>query len=252
MRPVLLSRVLYVPALQSNLLFVLHLVTKHDFRVNIERDTMSFVQRGVLCFTATIRENTAWVYVETVVAPESALRGETTLDRALWHRRLCHIRPDLLEKAIRGNVATGMHVEGSSPAPSHCEPCIVGKHHRDPFPHKASHRATAILERIHSDLHKLPVLTASGYRYWVTFIDDYSRYSWVYLLRKKSETFDAFVQFRTLLEKQYGVPILCLHDDKGGEFIGNKWEAYMAEHGIRREQGDGTAERRGRTAQSDL
>jgi hypothetical protein len=73
------------------------------------------------------------------------------------------------------------------------------------------------------------------------------------------KTFDVFVQFRALVEKQYGKPILCLHDDKGGEFIGNKWEAYMAEHGIRREhtvkataQQNGVAERRNRTNEEHI
>jgi transposase InsO family protein len=80
--------------------------------------------------------------------------------------------------------------------PLHCEPCIVGKHHRDPFPAKASHRATRLLERIHSDLHEVPVATASGYRYWITFIDDWSRYGWIWLLKKKSDAFEAFKAFK--------------------------------------------------------
>jgi transposase InsO family protein len=181
------------------------------------------------------------------------------VSRALWHHRLCHIGADRFEQAIRGKVATGLVVESNVPAPSHCEPCIRGKHHRDPFPQCASHRATSFLKRIHSDLHQLPVLTSSGFHYWLLFIDDYSRYFWIYLLRKNSETFDAFTQFKAVVEKQFDKSILCLHDDKGGEFIGIKWDAFFAQHGIWREhtvkaspQQNGVAERLNRTLEELL
>jgi hypothetical protein len=61
----LLSSVLYVPALQNNLLSVLHLVSNHRFRVEIEGTGMLFLRDGQPMFTATIRENTAWLDVRT-------------------------------------------------------------------------------------------------------------------------------------------------------------------------------------------
>jgi hypothetical protein len=61
--------------------------------------------------------------------------------------------PHRLEQAIKGKVTTGLVVESDTPAPSHCKLCIRGKHHRNPFPQRASHRATSFLERIHSNLH---------------------------------------------------------------------------------------------------
>jgi hypothetical protein len=108
-------------------------------------------------------------------------------------------------------------------------------------------------------LHQLPVLTSTGFRYWLLFIDDYSRYFWIYLLRKKSETFDAFTQFKAMVEKQFDKSILCLHDHKGGELIGIKWNAFFAQHGIRHEhtfkaspQQNGVAERLNRTLEELL
>jgi hypothetical protein len=163
------------------------------------------------------------------------LRGEATLSRALWHRRLCHIGADRLKQAIKGKVATGLVVESDAPAPTHCELCIRSKHHCDLFPQRASHHATLFLEHIHSDLHQLLVLTSTSFRYWLLFIGDHSRYFWIYLLQKKSETFDAFMQFKAMVEKQFDKSILCLHDDKGGEFIGIKWDVLFAQHGVWRE-----------------
>jgi hypothetical protein len=82
----LLTSVLYVPSLQNNLLSVLHLVSNHRFRVKIEGTGMLFLCNGQPMFTATIRDNTAWLGVRTPRAPESTLRGKSILDRLLWHR----------------------------------------------------------------------------------------------------------------------------------------------------------------------
>jgi hypothetical protein len=71
------------------------------------------------------------------------------------------------------------------------------------------------------------VLTSTGFCYSLLFIDDYSRYFWIYLLRKKSETFNVFTQFKAMVEKQFDKSILCLHNDKGSEFIGIKCEAFF-------------------------
>jgi hypothetical protein len=57
----------------------------------------------------------------------------------------------------------GLVIESNAPAPSHCEPCIHVKDHRDPFPQCSSHCATSFLKRIHSDLHQLPVLMSTGF-----------------------------------------------------------------------------------------
>jgi transposase InsO family protein len=257
--PLLLSRVLYVPALQNNLLSVLHLVSTHRFRIEIEGTEMLFLRDARPMFTATIRENTAWLDVHTPRAPESALRGKSILDRSLWHHRLGHIGKDALEKAICLKLGDGLLINSDAPLPLHCEPCIVGKHHRNPFPAKASHRATRILQRIHSDVHMVPVATSSGYRYWVTFIDDWSRYGWIYLLKRKSDVFEAFKAFKAFVELQFGALIECLHDDKGGKYIGRLWDAFFAQTGIRREhtvegmsQQGGVAERRNRTLEEHV
>jgi hypothetical protein len=71
------------------------------------------------------------------------------------------------------------------------------------------------------------------FRYWLLFIDNYSRYFWIYLLRKKSEMFDTFKQFNAMVKKQFDKLILCLHDDTGGKFIGIKCDVFFVQHSIR-------------------
>ena len=84
---VLFSHVLHVPALQNNLLAVLHLTTKHDFMVTIIKDHMSFVQRGDLLFTATVRNSAGFLNGKTIPNPEYALNVTSSpiIDRPLLH-----------------------------------------------------------------------------------------------------------------------------------------------------------------------
>lgn len=142
----ILSRVLYIPALQDSLLSVLHLVAHHAFTVVTERAQMRFLQRGELLFTVTIRYTMAWLDVSTANAPEMALRSKTVLNHPLWHRRLCHLGKNLLERMLKEEVVTSFNIVGDAAVPSHCKPCIIGKNHRDAFPSHAPHHATSILE----------------------------------------------------------------------------------------------------------
>jgi hypothetical protein len=216
----LLTSVLYVPALQNNLLLVLHLVSNHCFCVKIKGTSMLFLRNGQPMFTVTICNNTAWLNMRTPQAPESALQGKLILDRLLWHCWLGHIGKDGLERTIRGKLADGLLIDSDTPLPLHGKPCIVGKHHCNPFPAKALHCATHLLERIHSNLHKVPVPMASGYWYWITFINNWSRYGWIWLLKKKSDAFKAFKAFKAHVKLQFGAKIACLHNNKGSKYSG--------------------------------
>jgi hypothetical protein len=98
------------------------------------------------------------------------------------------------------------------------------------------------------------VATQSEFCYWVTFINDYSCWCTIVLLRKKSDTLAAFKTYKAFVEKQTGKQFTCLHDNKGGKFIGNEWDVYMQAEGIKREhtvratsQQNGVAERKNRT-----
>ena len=77
-----------------------------------------------------------------------------------------------------------------------CEHCIYGKQNRVRFPSGAT-RAKEILELIHSDMFgHVPIPSLGKSVYYVSFIDDYSRNTWIYFLRKKSEVFDKFKEFK--------------------------------------------------------
>ena len=70
----------------------------------------------------------------------------------------------------------------------------------------------------HSDVHgKLETKSLSGAEYFVTFIDDKSRFVWVYTLKHKSEIFEKFTEWKAVVEKSSGMKLKVLRTDNGGE-----------------------------------
>jgi hypothetical protein len=93
----------------------------------------------------------------------------------------------------------------------------------------------------------------SGYVYYVFFIDDYSRKTWIYLLKKKNEVFGKFKEFKALVENLTERNIKTLRSDNGGEFTLEEFKEYCKEVGIKRElstpynpQQNGVAKRKNR------
>ena len=83
-----------------------------------------------------------------------------------------------------------------------CSECVLKKHHRDSFEKRASWNASTPLKLVHSDLcGPRPVVSFSRYKYLLTFINDFSRCTWVYLLKLKSEVFNMFLAFKAFIEK---------------------------------------------------
>ena len=102
-----------------------------------------------------------------------------------------------------------------------CEGCVLGKHHKEMFDKGKAWRAKEPLQLIQSDIcGPLEVPYISHAVYFLTFINDFSRKSWVYFLKHKSETFFKFQLFKSLVENiEFGKKIKTLRTDNGEEFI---------------------------------
>ena len=94
-------------------------------------------------------------------------------------------------------------------------------------------RALKPLELVHTDVYgPLKPMSDGKNRHFLTFIDDYSRKTWVYFLMRKSGVFDVFKEFKTLVDKQSGYYIKVLRSDQGSEYILDVFENYCKEHRI--------------------
>ena len=111
-----------------------------------------------------------------------------------------------------------------------CEPCIYGKQHRIRFVCSSKHSA-AVLELVHSDIWgPAPVLARDGAKYFLTFIDNFSRKVWVYLIREKSNVFAWFKACRAKIEKEIEKLVKYLQIDNRGEFTNHEFRSYYEEN----------------------
>ncbi len=123
----------------------------------------------------------------------------------LWHQRLGHVNKQQLYDF--GDVAKGVRISNLSDL-SFCEQCVEGKMQRKPFKPVGEIRSTRKLERIHSDVcGPMPTESFGGQKYFVTFIDDFSRYCKVYFIRHKSQVLEKFKEFEALATNELGVNI---------------------------------------------
>ncbi len=81
----------------------------------------------------------------------------------------------------------------------------------------------------------MSVKALSGAEYFLTFIDDHSRKTWIYFLKTKDKVFYRFKEFKALVENLIGKKIKVLHSDNGGEYVDKDFTDYCAKEGIRKE-----------------
>jgi hypothetical protein len=99
--------------------------------------------------------------------------------------------------------------------------------------HKASYplslnKSTVPFDLIHSDVWgPAPVSTVSGIRWFVIFIDDCTRMTWLYLLKHKDEVLSVFQLFHTMVQTQFSAKVKILRTDNGGEFVNHQFQAYF-------------------------
>jgi len=234
----------------------------YNIEFNASEGTCLITRQNLVIGNAKLSGN-LWVLdtVQTEDSPESpedegAFLTSSEKALALWHLRFNHLNEDELRRMARSQAVKGLDISdlNGDPVKGRCEGCARGKQHRHPFP-SSEKKDRSPLELIHSDLVGPLVETVqTKKKYILTFIDDCTRRSWVYLLGKKSETFQCFKQFQKQVERQSGHKIKILRSDGGGEYIDKDFLDYLTDQGIVKEfsmaytpQQDGSAERFNRT-----
>jgi transposase InsO family protein len=97
----------------------------------------------------------------------------------------------------------------------------------------SDNRSKGILDIIHSDVcGQMTVPSLGNFLYYVIFIDDYSRKTWIYFLKAKDEVFNKFQEFKALVENLSGRKIKILRSDNGGEYTSNEFKDFCREAGM--------------------
>jgi transposase len=118
-----------------------------------------------------------------------------------------------------------------------CEHCVYGKHKRVIFIRVRKENKSERLELVHTDVWGPTQVSSLGVScYYVNFIDDATRKTWVYCIRQKYDVFDTFKKWKALVENETGKRLKCLRSDIGGEYFNKEFDNYYSYHGIRREK----------------
>lgn len=138
----------------------------------------------------------------------------------IWHRKLGHMS--------YGNMR---YLNVNVPKVK-CVICIKAKQARKSFKENKK-RATEVLEVVHTDVNgPIPVESMSGYKYFMTVIDDYSKKVFLFPLKAKSEVFDRFNEFKIMAENQTGKSLRAIRSDNGTEYVNFKFDNLCKEFGI--------------------
>lgn len=212
--------VLYVPQLASNLLSISRAVLNPDVRVIFTNEDCRIMLKDKII--ATTRAQNSLLILETSRAHAYSSK---TVDTLTWHKRLGHVNESYMTKdAVQSIIG---HVNKFC-----CETCLKNKSTRI-ISRVAPAKSQRPLEKIHSDLAG-PITPTSlgGHKYVITFTDDYSRFSWVYLTKEKSNCFEAFKIFKKNVENEFNQKIAFLHCDNGGEYSSNEFKRFAQHEGI--------------------
>lgn len=224
------NNVLCIPNLTTNLLSVSRIIASGN-RVEFNEQGCFIYNSENICIGEASLENQ--VYRLNTVKPLQLLAATATTSSLTWHRRLGHINANDLRK-LKNGVAEGVSFLDNcgSLQKSSCTICCEGKQTRLPFPQSAS-RSQEVLELVHTDLcGPMENKSLGKARYFLIFVDDYSRMCFVYFLQSKHQTLRYFKEFQKLVENQQSKKIKVLRSDNGGEFCSTEMETYLKQCGI--------------------
>ena len=146
----------------------------------------------------------------------------------IWHDRLGHPNSNVLHSLFL-NVHT---TRSNNTELIHCTHCIQGKMIQLSF-QKSVSKACKPLEVIHSDVWGLaPVTSNGGTRFYVIFVDEFTRFTWFYPIKCKSQVLACFVSFFQTMQNLLNQKIKILRTDYGGEYATLDFQSYCTAHGI--------------------
>ena len=204
----LLDNVYFIPAIRRNLISVSELcrqlfsISFNNNKIIISCNGFEICHAYLYSGLYVLRPNESFTFnteIFKIANLQYNKRQKVSHDNEtyLWHLRLGHISLDRINRLVKDGPLRDLRV-GTLPI---CESCLEGKMTKRPFSAKGT-RAKEPLQLVHSDVcGPLNVQARGGYEYFISFIDDYSRYGYIYLMRRKSETFEKFKEFRSEVEK---------------------------------------------------
>jgi hypothetical protein len=203
-----LMGVLYIPELQCNL-FSMARAADAGATANFN-GSKCYIQQGRKNVLTATRYGYLYTLDATTVTGDCALvavNKQISSRADLWHRRYGHLNYGALSQLKKDGLVDGLDVssvELKAAGSKFCEPCVMGKQHRQPFPNSTT-TPSKRLELVHMDvLGPMETASMAGHKYVATFLDDYSGYSAIVPLQRKSEVTDNVIKVLNAWRVQTG------------------------------------------------
>ncbi|GJV24042.1 ribonuclease H-like domain-containing protein [Tanacetum coccineum] len=224
-----------------------------DNNCTIEFDAFGFSVKDFLTRHILLRcDSSGDLY--PVTKPSTSPVAFVSTSSTTWHQRLGHPGDEVL-RSLSSRHFISCHKDKSTHV---CHACQLGKHVKLPF-HSSLSTVQHCFDIVHSDLWTSPIVSSSGFKYYVLFLDHFSHYVWIYPLKNKSDMFAKFVHFRNYVKNQFKCDIKSLQCDHGGEFDNNQLHTLFNTNGIhlrfscpKTSQQNGKAERMIRTINNTI
>lgn len=258
------KNVLYVPEARCNL-FSVRKVESAGMTIVFENAKVKVFRNSQIVAVGNRRSLLYELEFYPISSEANALYtcGEVRKSDELWHRRYGHLSQKNLLNLVQKNMVNGFQKPQKVPATGKecdtvilCESCIEGKQARKPF--KVDHvgkRSSRVLELIHTDVcGPITPVSRTGKKYFVSFIDDWSRFVKVYPITSKSEVLDCFEEYVQTAEAKFDVRVSRVRCDNGGEYRNARFDQFCRKRGIQVEftvpytpEQNGVSERMNRT-----
>jgi len=199
-------------------------IATSDFAVEAE------VAEGL---TATTTSSPALLEVPEAEVGSANVTQGVGLDK--WHLRFNHLHEGALQDMQKNGTVRGLDIVGGNSVKGECLGCALGKHSRGTFRPVEDTKAGDRLDLVHTDVcGPVEVLNLHGHeKYVLTFIDEWSKRSWIYLLKSRAEVFDSMKHWKHRVENQSGRRLKVLRCDRGGEYISDKMRHWLeTEEGV--------------------
>ena len=223
-----LNHVLCIPSMQKNLISVFKFC--HQNNTFIESSPSSFFVKDLTIGTTLLQGQAKdGVYEWSDFPSQSSLIISFSSYKSfptVWHHRLGHPLLSIYKHIVS---TFGLELSECSNFNFNCNSCQCNKRHKLPFS-TSSLVSHSPLEIMFSEVWTSAIYSVDGFKYYVIFMDHFTKYIWFYPLKQKSNVSEIFVRFKALLENYFKPKIVTLYSNQGGEYQALK--SFLAPHGI--------------------
>lgn len=223
------SFVFYVPKFLLNLLSISHLTKTLNCYVTFFPSYCVFQDMATKRTIGLGHENNGlYILDSSSSVATSAIKGNTSSipdELSLWHRRLGHLSFPVIRKMFPHISFLSLDI--------FCEPYQLIKHCKSTYPNSINKKSSVPFSLVHSNVWgPAPTISLSSFKYFVTFVDDCSRATWLYLLKHKSDVTVAFKSFPSMVCTQFNTKIQIMRLNNGGEYLSRDLTSFLDMVGI--------------------